>query len=79
MRVDPRCGARSPHPGTFLRPLRTGANFGGPEHLSGPQRKALGARKEKAVTFTVPAEPRVHTQPARHAAVPCGLQGELRT
>lgn len=39
------------------RPL--GANFGGPEHPSAPQRRALEARK-KAVTFTFPGAACLH-------------------
>lgn len=62
MGVHPRCPQRSPCPETLLGPPSTKANFGGPEHPSGLQRKTGRARKEKAVTFTVYAAPRASTE-----------------
>lgn len=65
-------GARGPYPGALLRPPSTIANFGGLEHPWCPPCRARGARKEKAVTFVIPATPRAGTQAGQvcRSAVP---------
>lgn len=56
----PLRGAQSLPPDAPWGPRPLGANFGGPEHPSAPQRRALEARKKKAVTFTFPGAACLH-------------------